>query len=125
MKTQTLEEFHAGLKAQGVPIEHVALRCPMCGTIQSAQDLIAAGAGKNLDEVEKYLGYSCFGRWTHQKPPPNKKGTQQGCNWTLGGLLQCHDLTVITPDGQKHPRFDLCTPEEAQAYMHERDTVAA
>lgn len=125
MKTQTLEEYHAGLKAQGVPIEHVALKCPMCHTIQSAQDLIAAGAGKNMDEVEKYLGFSCFGRWTHQKPPPKEKGTQHGCNWTLGGLFQCHDLEVVTPDGKKHPRFELATQAEAQAHMHERDTVAA
>lgn len=123
MKTQTLEEFHAELKAQAVPIEHCAMRCPMCGTIQSAHDLIAAGAGNTLDEVEKYLGFSCVGRWTHQKPPPKEKGKQHGCNWTLGGLFQFHELTVITPDGANHPRFALCTPEEAQKHMHERDTA--
>ena len=78
-----------------------------------------------MDEVEKYLGFSCFGRWTHQKPPPKEKGTQHGCNWTLGGLFQCHDLEVVTPDGKKHPRFELATQAEAQAHMHERDTVAA
>ena len=125
MKTLTLAEFHAGLKAQGVPIEHCAMRCPMCGTTQSAQDLIAAGAGKNLDEVEKYLGFSCVGRWTHQKPPPKEKGTQHGCNWTLGGLFKCHDLIVVMPDGSKCPRFELCTREEAKAHMHERDILAA
>lgn len=117
MKTQTLEEYHAALKAQGVPIEHVAMRCPMCGTIQSAHDLITAGAGKNMDEVENYLGFSCVGRWTHQKPPPTKKGTQDGCNWTLGGLFQCHEMKVITPDGKKHPRFELCTEQEAHDHM--------
>lgn len=124
MKTQTLEEYHAGLKAQGVPIVHCAMRCPMCGTIQSAQDLIDVGAGKNFDEVEKYLGFSCVGRWTHQNPPPKEKGAQHGCNWTLGGLFQCHELVVVTPDGKNHPRFELATPTEAQAHMHKRDTVA-
>jgi hypothetical protein len=102
---------------EGVPIEHCAMRCPMCDTIQSATDLIAAGAGKNFDEIEKYLGFSCVGRWTHEKPPPAKKGTQQGCNWTLGGLFRTHKLTVTTPDGKAHARFELCTPEEAQAHM--------
>lgn len=125
MKTKTLEEYHAAIKAQGVPIEHVALKCPMCHTIQSAQDLIAAGAGKNMAEVEKYLGFSCLGRWTHNKPPPRKKGTQHGCNWTLGGLLQFHDLEVVTPEGKKHPRFELVTQAEAQAHMNERNTVAS
>ena len=28
MQTMTLEEFQAAMKAQGVPIEHVAVRCP-------------------------------------------------------------------------------------------------
>jgi hypothetical protein len=118
MKTQTVEEYQADLKSQGVPIEHCAMRCPMCGTIQSAHDLISVGAGKTLDEVEKYLGFSCLGRWTHHKPPPMKKGTQHGCNWTLGGLFQTHELTVITPDGTKHARFQLCTAEEAQSHMN-------
>ena len=121
MQTQTLTEYHAALKAQGVPIEHVALKCPMCGTIQSAQDLIAAGAGKNLDEVERYLGFSCVGRWTHHKDPPRKKGTQCGCNWTLGGLFKCHELEVLTPDGERHPRFVVATPEEAQAHKAEKE----
>jgi len=48
MKTMTVEEFHTALKAQGVAShEHAAFICPMCKTVQSARDLIAAGAGKN------------------------------------------------------------------------------
>lgn len=121
MTTLTLEEYHATLKAQLVPTEHLAMRCPLCGTIQSAADLIAAGAGKTFDEVETYLGFSCVGRWTHRKPPPKKKGTQIGCDWTLGGLLRIHELAVITPDGKSHPRFALCTPEEAMAHMRGRE----
>lgn len=96
MKTVTLDEFHALLKAQGVPIEDVKFRCPRCGTVQSARDLIEAGAGKNLDEVEGYLAFSCVGRFTKDK----------GCDWTLGGLLKIHTFEVVTPDGQKHPRFE-------------------
>lgn len=117
MKQQTLAEYHETLKAQGVPKEHLAMRCPMCGTIQSANDLIKAGAGKDFDDVERFLGFSCLGRFTHQKPPPNiKDGSQVGCNWTLGGLFRLHKLEVITPDGEKHPRFEPCTPQEAQSH---------
>lgn len=44
MKTMTFDEFHATLKAQGVNHMNFALKCPMCGTVQSAVDLIQAGA---------------------------------------------------------------------------------
>jgi hypothetical protein len=117
-----LDEFQSALRAQGVPIEDCAFRCPMCGTVQSANDLIRAGAGKNLDEVEKFLAFSCVGRFTHLKDPPPKKdwGSQVGCNWTLGGLFQFHTLEVVTPDGKKHPRFELCTPEEAAQHKDAR-----
>ena len=91
----TLETFQKAVKAQGVPILQVQFRCPRCGTLQCAQDLIDAGAGSNLDDVEKYLAYSCVGRFDSEK----------GCDWTLGGLLRIHELEVITPDGEHHPRF--------------------
>jgi len=118
MRTITVKEFHAELRAQGVPKEHLALKCPLCGTIQSAADLIRVGAGKDFEEVEGYIGFSCIGRWTNagsfkEENPPGK-----GCDWTLGGLLQLHQLEVITEEGEKHPRFEICTPEEAQAHMN-------
>lgn len=105
MKTMTLDEFKAAVKAQGVPIEQVQFRCPKCGTAQCANDLIAAGAGDDLDDVEKYLAFSCVGRWNPDK----------GCNWTLGGLFQLHTLEVITPDGEHHPRFEPLSPESDHA----------
>lgn len=118
MKTMTLAEFLAALKAQGVPSPRQAfLVCPMCGTLQNADDLIRAGAGTTFDEVEKYLGFSCVGRWTHGKPPPVEKGTQVGCDWTLGGLFQTHELEVVTPDGTKHPRFMPATPEQVREHV--------
>lgn len=95
MQTMTIDEFEAALKAQGVPIEDVQFRCPRCKTSQSARDLIAAGAGADFDAVEKYLGFSCVGRFDATK----------GCNWTLGGLFRIHELEVVTPDGKRHPRF--------------------
>jgi hypothetical protein len=114
VKTVTLDEFQTAIKAQGVPIEHVALKCPICKTIQSGTDLIAAGAGNDFDAVEKYLGFSCVGRFTQSA----------GCDWTLGGLFQLHELEVVTPDGKKHPRFELATPEEARDHMNKKERAA-
>jgi len=54
VKIITVEEFHAALKGQGVPREHLAFKCPMCGTVQSAQYLIKAGAGKTFADVASY-----------------------------------------------------------------------
>lgn len=98
MQTITLNEFQQAINSQGRDrIEEVTFKCPKCKTLQSAQDLINLGAGGNMDEVEKYLGFSCIGRWNQEK----------GCNWTLGGLFQIHECEVVTPDGKHHPRFEL------------------
>lgn len=118
--SMTLDEFIAVLKAQRVPTDHFAFICPMCGTVQSGDDLIKAGAGKDFDEIEKYLGFSCVGRWTGAGPPPKDKTLGKGCNWTLGGLFALHKLEVVTPDGEKHPGFEPATPEQAQAHMLEK-----
>lgn len=115
MKTMTLDEYRAQIKAQGLEApEDFAFKCPRCGTVQSARDLIAAGAGEDFEEVEKYLGFSCVGRWTGAGSP-RKEPDGKPCNWTLGGLFALHNLEVETPDGEKHPRFEVATPEEAQA----------
>jgi hypothetical protein len=124
MQTMTLDEYKAAVKAQGVPHEHIAMKCPMCGTIQSGADLIAAGAGADFDAVEKYLAFSCVGRFTGAGSP-RKVPDGQPCNWTLGGLFTLHKLEVVTPDGKKHPRFELATPAEAQAHMGARTPQAA
>jgi len=112
MRVISVEQFHQECQAQGVPHSiNVAFKCPVCKTIQCAADLIAASAGKNEEEVQKYLGFSCIGRFTHGK---------QGCDWTLGGLFKLHTLEIEMPDGKKHPHFELATPEEAQAHITQR-----
>lgn len=117
MKTMTLQEFQAALIAQGVPTHHeFALVCPMCGTVQTGNDLIAAGAGKTFAEVEPYLGFSCIGRFTGA-PSPRGRPDGMPCNWTLGGLFRTHKLEVVTEDGKHHPRFEPATPEQAQAHL--------
>ena len=112
----TVSEFHDALKAQGQPShKSVLLKCPMCQTLQSAESLINAGAGDDFEAVEKYLGFSCVGRFTGASSP-RKKPDGKPCNWTLGGLFQTHKLEVITPDGKRHPHFEVATAAEAQAF---------
>lgn len=115
MEQMTLEQYQDALKEQGVPHQHMAFVCPMCGTVQSAHDLISAGAGNSFDDVEKYIGFSCIGRWTGASSP-RKKPDGNPCNWTLGGLFSCHKIEVIV-DGEKYPRFQPATPEQAQLHM--------
>ena len=114
MKTISHAEFLDQLQAQDVPIEHAALVCPMCGTVQSSTSLIRAGAGATPAEVQKYIGFSCVGRWTGSLGPAEAKAKGVACNWTLGGLFQMHKLEVII-DGDRMPAFELATPEQAQA----------
>lgn len=96
MKILKLEEFKK-LAAErfGSETHKWKFVCPRCKTAQSAEDLVAAGVSK--DDVEKYVGFSCIGRFDETK----------GCNWTLGGLFQLHDLEIETEDGKLHKHFDL------------------
>ncbi|ARM12090.1 MULTISPECIES: VVA0879 family protein [Rhizobium] len=111
----SIEEFHGELRAQGVSgKQHLAFRCPMCATIQSAASLIKAGAGENFEQVEKFLGFSCVGRFTGAGSP-RKAPDGQPCNWTLGGFLRLHKLEVIDADGKAYARFEIATADEASA----------
>jgi hypothetical protein len=122
MKTITIDEFHEELHKQGAQSrEDIAFICPMCGTVQSARSLINAGAGKSFDEVEKYLGYSCVGRFTGAGSP-RKKPDGKPCNWTLGGLFQLHKMEIVTPDGKHHPSFELASPEQMRALAETFET---
>lgn len=116
-KTLTIRVFHELMRNQNVPREFIAFKCPICGTVQTGTDLIRAGAGKTFDEIEKYLGFSCVGRWTNAGAFKKGSPSGKGCDWTLGGLFHVHKVEVITEDGEKHMTFELATPEEAQAHM--------
>lgn len=113
MKTMTLKEFQAEYKAQGVGSrEEVCFICPMCGAIQNGKDFIDAGVGADFDAVEKYVGFSCIGRFT-SAGSPRKDPDGKPCNWTLGGMFKLHKMEVLTEDGNHHPVFELATPEQA------------
>lgn len=115
----TVDEFHQLLRDQGVEREDLAFVCPMCQTVQSARDLVAAGAGTNFEDVEPFLGFSCVGRWTGASSP-RREHDGQPCDWTLGGLFQTHALEVETPDGKRYPRFAPATPEQAQEHARKQ-----
>lgn len=121
----TVSELHAKMKAQGVSgRDHIACKCVICGTVQSLADFVDA-LGKPADEVEKYFGFSCIGRFTGAGP--HKRGSEpgKGCDWTLGGLFTLHTTVVVTDDGKEIPYFELATPEEAKAHEKARAQVAA
>jgi hypothetical protein len=103
---------------QGMPShEYAMFVCPMCKTVQCAKDLIAAGAGQTFDEVEPYLGLSCIGRFTNAGPHNKDAVPSKGGNSTLGGLVRIHELEVVTPDGEKHPRFEIASSQEAEQHF--------
>ena len=112
MKRVALAEWIAMLKAREVPREHLAVKCVACGTVQSLASFTAVGL--SLDAAEKQLGFSCIGRTDRN----------QGCDWTLGGFFRLHHFEVVTPDGEKHPRFELATREEADAHRAAATAVA-
>lgn len=117
MRTLKQDEFLAEAKARfGPKVHDWKFVCPMCGTVQSVQQLLDAvlAIGGKKDEVHGYIGYSCIGRFTRQGDAgiaAKNRGERwdKGCNWTLGGLFQTHELEVIMPDGNKRPTFELAS----------------
>jgi hypothetical protein len=121
MKSMTVEQFHAAIREQGAPSsKQSCFTCPMCGTVQNMVDLINAGAGKTEEDVNRLIGFSCVGRWTHHKPPAEVKGQQIGCNWTLGGLFSLHNFEVIDDEGKRNPHFALSTREQTAVHLLEQ-----
>jgi hypothetical protein len=115
MRRMTIAEFHDAIRAQNAPSrEDITFVCPMCGVHQSARDLIAAGAGGDFDSVERFLGFSCVGRWLCADTPRTKIDGKP-CNWTLGGLFRLHKLEVVDEAGKAHPRFELASAPKVQS----------
>lgn len=109
-----VSELHRRLDEQGVSArEHFAFVCPMCRTVQSATSLMKAGAGQSMQEVEKYLGFSCVGRFL-DAPAPRKEPDGNPCNWTLGGVFRLHKLEIVDPDGKHHPYFEIASRDDAR-----------
>ena len=125
IRSLSAEAFRQEVRDQGLGgLDQAVFKCPMCGTLQSAADLIDAGAGLDFEGVRQYLGYSCVGRFTGAGSP-RKKPDGQPCNWSLGGLFRMHKLEVVTPDGRTHPHFEPASLEEAQEHKRQREAKAS
>lgn len=119
MKTITQDEFIADATARfGESPRNWKFVCPMCGTVQSVQQLLDAviAVGGKKDDVHGYIGFSCIGRFTGQGDAgiaAKRRGEKwdKGCNWSLGGFLRLHELEVVMPDGYKRPTFELAEAE--------------
>lgn len=126
VKKLSWSEAKNQIDGQGVSSHrHHAFICPICGTVQSMASLVKAGADKAT--VDKYIGFSCEGRFSNVGPMPAEKDKStkaaerrlmRGCNWTLGGLFQLHELEIEDENGS-HPHFEIATPEQAQALEKE------
>mgnify|MGYP001021170312 CR=1 FL=1 len=119
METVTLEEFQARCWAQGVPWEHVAFKCPQCGTVQSMASLMLMGCP--IPEAESALGVKCEGHYSGSGPfgpirtlafvPP------RGCKMSLtdpAPVLHSHAGLKVVMGNFSYPLFALATPGEAQ-----------
>ena len=120
----SVDELHARFAAQGVAgRDHLAFKCPVCGTVQSIASLrraAATGSRRVANEatIQNAIGFACEGRYSGAGPwreGDPKRAAVRGCDWTLGGLFKIHTLEVVLANGEICPSFALATPEEAQA----------
>lgn len=104
MEQLTLSQFREKLKEHWPDMMSVEFICPSCKTVQTGNDLVAAGAGNNFEEIQGYIGFSCIGRFDKEK----------GCDWTLGGLFQIHELEIIADEDPTivRPCFEINLPEK-------------
>lgn len=101
-KQMKVADYLTELKARfGEEPKNWKVVCPNCNTVQSVQDFYDAG----IKEASDYFGYSCIGRFTKDK----------GCDWTLGGLFQIHNLELIDEEGKPHPRFEIAEMQAANS----------
>jgi len=113
MITMTALQFADVLDAQQLPPRHQAFVCPCCHVVQSADDLIRAGAGQTMSDVEQHVGFSCVGRWQNDSHPDGKRG----CDLTLAGLEHRYELEVMRDDYFAHPHFMPASAKAARAHM--------
>lgn len=62
--------------------------CPKCKTKQTINDFVEK-TDVPLEDIPGYIAFSCIGRFNEYI----------GCDWTLGGLLQIHELEIELDDG--------------------------
>ena len=92
-KTIKYDEWQSlGEKLFGSDKKEWKFKCVRCGEVQDYHDFKNAG----VENPENYVYFSCIGRFVQNR----------GCDWTLGGLFQIHNLEVVAPDGDTIPVFE-------------------
>jgi hypothetical protein len=128
MKKITYEELLHQLSDQfpgeKTPESHLAVVCPLCGTVQSETSFTRAGV--DGETIPRVIGFSCIGRYTNPIEAKVGEKTGRGCSYTLGGLFKLHILVVIMEDGEERPSFEPAHPAQAQELrlLHQRDPDA-
>jgi hypothetical protein len=107
----TLDQWKAeGTRLFGSDHRNWKFKCPQCGNVQSYRDFEGL-----VDHPEDVFFFSCIGRW--------KKGV--GCDWTLGGLFQIHNVEVTAEDGTVVPSFEFSVaPQEIAETAEQQPTNA-
>ncbi|MCP4050563.1 MAG: hypothetical protein GY730_07660 [bacterium] len=110
-KVQSMNEFtDEGNRLFGENKRHWEFVCPVCKTVQSANDFLKRGLDPN-----KYIGYSCIGRF--KKNPPKAFGNKKiaegsGCDFTNGGLFRLGPKIIILENKTERYTFDFNRSEE-------------
>ena len=93
-----------GMRLFGEDRKKWKFTCCNCGNTQSIEDFEKIGI--SASEAGGYVYFSCIGRFI-----PDSKGTMSNqikpCNYTVGGLFNLAKVCIVTPDGEKHPMFEL------------------
>lgn len=97
----TLEEWQAEAKRLfGNDVNKWRFKCPGCGHVQTRQDYLDMGMGKQCD---RYLAFSCIGRFRQTDPMKKDlvvdfgeldKGA--GCHYVGGGLFNVSPVGIET-----------------------------
>ena len=80
-------------KLYGDDAKQWRFKCPSCGEVQTGQEFI----DNNVDDPIGKFYFSCTGRWVDGR----------GCNWTLGGLFQIHNVEVVNEEGEAVPVMEF------------------
>ena len=111
-KIEKEDWWNEGVSLYGEDFNDWEFICPACGTVQKLTDFL--DLGMNKEKAVSYVGYSCIGRF--------EKSTK-GCDWTLGGLFQIHELEVEDEEGKTSPIFEFATEENIEKYKERREKV--
>lgn len=106
----TIDEWQAeGNRLFGPDINTWRFKCPACGHVQTRANFLSLGM---KDQVDRYLGFSCIGRFRLSdlnkaklvvEYPEMDKGA--GCNYAGGGLFQVAPIIIETGKDEQRLTF--------------------